>query len=126
VTGEPARYWREVIRRDYPRFEGDELAFQRHIRELHRAEPAGVGKFVLSVALLTYGDLSALDDILDNLPAVAGHPARILARAVDALLPPAAGDTLADPDAVRAWVHHRRDRLVWSEERGGFELRPPP
>ncbi|MCZ7640192.1 MAG: hypothetical protein M5U12_31555 [Verrucomicrobia bacterium] len=49
-------------------------------------EPARLSLFVASVALLTYGQLHVIPDILDNLPPVR-HPARLLARSVSALLP---------------------------------------
>jgi hypothetical protein len=104
------------------RFTGDDAAL---LGELERHYPAATGleRYVLAVALLTYGRADVVDAILTEMPPV-GHPARILARAVDALLPTNAS-TVADPDGVRAWFVAHRDRLRWSEPDGRFHLDPP-
>jgi hypothetical protein len=102
---------------------GDDRALHAYlVRDYPTAQ--GMARFVMAVALLTFGHVDVVDEILANLPPV-GHPARILARSVDALLP-TNGDTLRDPDAVRAWFVEHRDRLSWNEQRGQFDLVEKP
>jgi hypothetical protein len=62
--------------------------------------------------------LAAADTVLANLPPP-GHPARVLARAVDELVAPDC-DTPADPEATRDWIAAHRARLRWSEADGRF------
>jgi hypothetical protein len=118
----PARQWRDTVRRGMSRFPGDDDAL---LSFLERGYPAarGLERYVMAVALLTFGRLDTVEAILTEMPPV-GHPARILARAVDALLP-TNGNTIADPAAARAWLDAHRDQLRWSEPDGRFHLNPP-
>jgi hypothetical protein len=80
----------------------------------------GVERFVVAVALLTYGHLEVVDEILALIP-TGNHPARVLARSVDELLP-TGGDALRDTDAVRAWLENHRTELAWNETTGRFDM----
>lgn len=149
---EPARpdeYWRRIVRQgffqhrtapllqgvDDPRLRVDAEAEYKNAHQLLRQfraqgatpkamEPARLSLFVASVALLTYGQLHVIPDILDNLPPVR-HPARLLARSVSALLPlPADADVFTRPALVLAWVEANRPAIVWSETLGRFCLQP--
>jgi hypothetical protein len=119
----PARYWRAIVRDGMPQVTGDDRAFLCYLRQ-NLPGSEGLERFVLAVGLLTFGQLEALDAILADTPAV-GHPARLLARAVDDLLS-TGGNVLADPAAIRQWVAEHRDGLVWVEERGVFQLAEGP
>ncbi|MFF7933678.1 hypothetical protein [Streptomyces sp. NPDC007940] len=125
MTGPKAQYWRDIMRRDFPHFSGEEADFKCHLLDLLSREPSGVGKFVFSVALFAYGELDVLDDVLDNVPS-AGHPARVLARIVGELIPAADGDVFVDLTTLRAWVQREREFLRWSEESGFYELQQRP
>lgn len=115
----PARHWRDTVRRGMSQAPSDDRALHEY---LVRAYPGthGVERFIMAVALLAFGHAEVVDDILDGVPP-AGHPARILARSVDWLLP-MHGDTLREPDAVRAWLDEHRARLVWNDSAGRFDL----
>jgi hypothetical protein len=119
----PARYWRAIVRDGMPQVTGDDREFLGYLRKT-LPESDGLERFVLAVGLLTFGQLDAVDAVLADTPAV-GHPARMLARAVDDLLP-TGGNVLADPAKVRQWVAEHRDALVWVEERGVFQLAGGP
>jgi hypothetical protein len=118
----PARQWRDTVRRGMSGVPGDDDAL---LDFLERGYPAarGLERYVMAVALLTFGRLDTVEAILAEMPP-AGHPARILARAVDALLP-TNENAIADPAATRAWLDVHRDRLRWSEPDGRFHLNPP-
>jgi hypothetical protein len=141
MTQPPNLYWRNVVRSGFTRFratsqdlEGD---FLRHVEQLYFQEkqkdrelPADaperksvpLGLYVLAVALLTYGRLDVIKDLLGNLPP-GRHPARSLARSVSTLIPLRAGlDPLKDPDATLDWINEHRSRLRWHEEEGRFYL----
>jgi hypothetical protein len=77
--------------------------------------------FLLAVALLTYGRLEVVADILENMPGER-NPARHLARVVDDLLPlPQGMDAVARTGEVLAWVRAHGDELRWNEDAGRFE-----
>ncbi|MCW6005719.1 hypothetical protein K1W54_14195 [Micromonospora sp. CPCC 205371] len=118
----PAREWRDTVRRGMSHVSGDDDAL---LGFLERSYPAarGLERYVMAVALLTFGRLDTVEAILAEMPPV-GHPARILARAIDALLPTNA-NAIADPAATRAWLDAHRDRLRWNETDGRFHLDPP-
>jgi hypothetical protein len=127
VIDTPARYWRAVVRSGLFRFVGDDEALHAFLREQYAGLPPGdpdIGRFVLGVGLLSFGHLDVVDDVLDGIPA-ADHPSRMLARSVDGLIPGAGGNVLVDAQAVRDWIAQHRDRLVWNEESGVFELLSP-
>jgi hypothetical protein len=118
----PARYWRQVVRGGMPRVTGDDEEFRSYL-ETNLPRAMDLERFLLAVALLTYGVLEVdgidvLDAILDNMPSV-GHPARTLARAVDNLLP-TGGNVLADPALTHLWLNRYRHELVWDEVAGTF------
>jgi hypothetical protein len=83
---------------------------------------ARLGIYLAAITLLTYGRLDVVADVLENIPA-GRHPARVLARSVQDLLPLATElDVLARPGAALAWVRENEARLRWSEAAGRFEL----
>ncbi len=115
----PAQHWRATVRAGMPRVDGDDQAFLRYLqRGLPGSE--GLERFVLAVGLLTFGQLEAAEIVLAELPAV-GHPARMLARSVDDLLP-TRGNVLADPANTQQWLAEHRADLVWDAEQGRFHL----
>jgi hypothetical protein len=148
MTVRPDLYWRDVVRRGFSRFratspdpEGD---FLRYVDALYREEkercgalPAdapesargNVALYTLAVALLTYGRLEVVEDLLRNIPP-GRHPARVLARSVDALIPLRAGlDPLVDAEATLGFIDEHRARLAWCVDEGRFRLedaRPSP
>jgi hypothetical protein len=99
--------------------DGDDQAFLRYLRQALPGSE-GLERFVLAVALLTFGQLASVEIILAELPPV-GHPARMLARAVDDLLP-TGGNVLADPANTRQWLAEHQADLVWEADRGAFLL----
>ncbi len=78
--------------------------------------------FVAAIALLTYGRIDVLDDALDLLPTKAGG-VQVLAEALKTLLPlPRELDARINRDAVRDWICHHKQQLVWVEEDGVYIL----
>lgn len=114
----PALRWREIVRRAMPRAPGDDNGFLAYVEGLRPTAEPGLERYLLSVALLTYGRLDAADTVLDDLPPP-GHPARVLSRAVDEMVAPGC-DTPTDPAATRAWLTVHRAALRWNETEGRF------
>lgn len=115
----PAARWRAIVRDGMQRVSGDDEQFHGYLRE-HFPAAAGLERFVLAVGLLSFGRLDVVDAILEDLPAV-GHPARMLARSVDDIMPTGT-NVLADPVATRRWFIEHRELLAWDEENGRFKL----
>ncbi|MFC0105154.1 hypothetical protein [Kibdelosporangium aridum] len=114
----PAQEWRATVRQGMSQApSGDEELHAYLVREFPAA--SGIGRFVLAVGLLTFGHIEVVADIVAGMPPDR-HPARILARAVDALIP-TGGDVLSDPRGVAAWVAEHAAELVWNEQTGLFE-----
>jgi hypothetical protein len=126
----PNLVWRGYVRSAFRQFrpvtDDPEAEFLRYVDDLHRsarerARPAAdLELYILSVALLTYGRLDAVEDVLAHLPD-GRHPARTLARSVSTLVPlPPGLDPLHDAQATAAWVRAHRDELIWRPEDGRF------
>ncbi|HYN56447.1 MAG TPA: hypothetical protein VES03_04525 [Motilibacterales bacterium] len=115
----PAEFWRDILRSGMSQAPDDDAAWHRQLLAWC-PEAVGLERFVVAAALLTFGHLEAATDILDDLPA---HPAsaRMLAGVLNAVLPMDA-DPYQDPDGVRQWLAAHRDRLVWVDAAGRFEL----
>jgi hypothetical protein len=118
-SGSPAAQWRGILRSGMPGVPPDDAAWHDQLLAAY-PDSAGLERYVLAAALLTFGHLSAADDVVDLMPAHP-QPARILARVLTALLPMDA-DPYRSPDAVRRWLRTHRDHLVWVESAGRFEL----
>jgi len=145
--GRPDLYWREVVRSGFSGFQPSGAAstddeFRAHVEKLHEderahirslagrdpADPelraAGLGLYVLAVALLTWGRLDVVEDILTHVPG-GRHPARILARSVNFLVPLDAGfDAVDRPLETLEWIRRHRDLLRWDPDRGMFVKEP--
>jgi hypothetical protein len=141
VRTRPDLEWRDVVRRHFIYFspttsdpEADFLAYMErtYSEEKERVERLApdaperswpnLGLLAMAVALLTYGRLDVIGDLLGNVPPEK-HPARVLARSVDALIPLGPGiDARADPAAALAWIEQHRSRLSWSAHEGRFQL----
>lgn len=79
--------------------------------------------FLSALALLTYGRLDAVGDVLENMPAPL-HPAnRGLAPAVNDLIPaPITLRAGTAPDDLLGWVRAHEAQLRWDEDAGRFVL----
>jgi hypothetical protein len=137
----PSAYWRGVIRGGMWRAPADDAALRAYCDEVYAdekqtlaatlarggsprdIEAARVGVFVVALALLTYGRLDVVADVLDNLPPHP-HPARRgLAGAIRALLPiPAHLAVLDAPREALAWIRANEARLRWDDDAGRFVL----
>ena len=119
----PARYWREIIRSGMSQVPDDDPGWHDYLIAAYPGS-AGVERFVVAAALLTFGHLDAAADVVDLLP---DHPAsvRVLARVLNALLPLDL-DPYRSPGEVRQWLVEHRDQLVWVEPEGRFELAQRP
>lgn len=140
MTNQPNLYWRDVVRRGFSQFrptsadpEAEFLAYAEGLYQQEKdrkallqasgeASSANLSLYIPAVALLTYGRLEAVEDLLRNLPADR-HPARVLARSVDALIPLATNlDALSNPEATLTWINEHQSRLRWSPADGRFRL----
>ena len=120
----PAQWWRRTVRTGMSEVRGDDEELRSYLEQALPGEP-GLERFVLAVAMLTFGvlDCRGLDipvAIVDNLPPER-HPARMLARALDDLLP-TGGHVLASPDDTLRWLTRHRAELAWDEANGVFGL----
>ncbi len=81
-----------------------------------------LGVYIVSLALLTYGRLDVIGDVLENMPPPL-HPAnRGLAYAVDRLFPlPTGLHAGSAPLDVLAWIRANESQLRWDEQAGRFE-----
>ncbi len=114
----PAEEWRRIIRSGMPNAPRDDDELHRYLLAAYTGSQ-GIERFVMAVARLTFGDLDVAEDVLTYLPEP-GHPARVLARSLDALLPTEA-TVLEDPAAARRWLAKHRDTLRWDPTSGRFE-----
>lgn len=140
MTDRPDLYWRDVVRRGFSQFRptsaDPEADFLAYVEGLYRqekgrnerlpargeAQGANLSLYTLAVALLTYGRIEVVEDLLRNLPPDR-HPARVLARSVDALIPLATNlNPLANPEATLAWINEHRPRLRWAPAEGHFRM----
>ncbi len=138
----PGLYWRDVIRRAMPRAPSGGAALYAFCDEVYadekrtlaellaRRAPASeiagarLGVYVIALALVTYGRLDAVGDVLENLPP-REHPARRgLAGAIRELLPvPEPMSRLDSPAEVLAWIRANEARLRWDDDAGRFVFR---
>ena len=133
MSERPNLYWRNIIRQGFyrvPTGPDPESAFlnfvqRAYLEEKGRATALGgnqpnLGLFTLAAALLTFGRLDVVGDLLGNLPPDR-NPARILVRSVSALVPlPDGLAPLVDAPATAAWIEAHRQSLRWSEAEGRF------
>ncbi len=136
----PNLSWRGVLRSAMPRAPKDDREFQDYcaatyadekrtleatlVRSAPEREISGarLGVYLIALALLTYGRLDVIDDIVENMPPLP-HPARRgLAPALHQLIPAPAGSS---PHALLAWVHANAAQLRWDEDAGRFVLEKP-
>lgn len=129
---------RESIRDYQPTLESSQDSdFHEYLRRtyaacadgMRRAEIASIaplpgektGLFVLACGLFAYGELDKVPVILENLPRSGGI--RKLALSLAALMPlPSEIDVLSAPESVRQWFASNRERLLWREAEGRYEL----
>jgi len=82
-------------------------------------------KYMYALGLFAYGQLDAVEHILDNFPE-GFHNAQGGAEVIWYLLPIPRQLHPVDPthhEAIRAWIRENRDRLTWDEECGKFVFR---
>lgn len=82
-------------------------------------------KYMFALGLFTFGQLDAVEHILDNFPE-GFHNAQGGAEVIWYLLPIPRQLHPVDPThhkAIRAWLRENRDRLTWDEEGGKFVFR---
>lgn len=101
-------------------------AFYEHIRsalkstERDTGQAKGVGIYILSIAMLTFGRLDAVPGILDNIPSQ-NMPTYGLSAVLHDILP--VPQNLRDNwKLVAEWFEHHKHELRWSENAGRFEL----
>jgi hypothetical protein len=135
----PARFWRDTLAAYYLRTNTPppgthpddhfcalvDTTFTDARRGLQSRNPkiraaASVAIYVSGLALLTYGRLDVLPDVLAHVPPETS-PLRALVSSVSSLLPlPQWLSPRTDPSAVAAWVEAHAEDLCWSEEDGRF------
>jgi hypothetical protein len=145
MNEKPAVYWRGVLRSAMPRAPIEDGEFFEFCTTTHADEKrtladtlersptardvsgARLGVYVVSLALLTYGRLDVIGDVLENMPPRL-HPAnRGLAWAVDRLFPlPTGMHAGATPREVLGWIPANESHLRWDEEAGRFALIDEP
>jgi len=143
MTERPNVYWRDVVRQGFSRFHATtadpDADFLLYIEDLYRAEKEreaargtdtvaapNLALYTLAVALLTYGRLDVIGDLLRNLPPER-HPARSLASSISHLLPiDIHRQALSNPTAILQWIDDHRSRLLWSAQAGRFVLDDVP
>ena len=120
----PSLYWRNVIRGGFFRPPTDDQEFFDLCTKGHAEAKRGLDVYIMALALLTYGRLDVVDDVLENMPPDR-HPAnRGLAGAVNQLIP-AIPSTLragTSPQEVLAWIRANESHLRWDEDAGHFVL----
>jgi hypothetical protein len=115
----PAARWRAAVRRDLFRVPHGDEALLAYLESAYPGS-AAVERFVLAVGLLAFGRADVTPVILAELPDP-DHPARILARAIDDLMP-TGGNAAADPAAARDWYEAHGERLRWDAREGRYRL----
>jgi hypothetical protein len=140
----PAKHWRSMMMQiaymgDRPNNMSEDDYFLEKSEQEHNAshqelerilaeggDPTGRGVrngiYLSAIALLTYGRIDVVGDILNNLPPQFTNMYQ-LHRVVDALIPvPSSLRTIQDKDAVMTWVRDNIDNLKWNDEKGKFIL----
>lgn len=137
----PSVFWRGVIRAWIPRGPSDdrkllEYCAQVYAEEKHFLEEtlargasdldirgARAAVYVIALALLTYGRLDVIGDVLENMLPYPHPTNRRLSQTVDALFPVTGGlHAGRSPREVLAWIRANESRLRWDEEVGQFVL----
>ena len=78
---------------------------------------------MLALALLTYGHLDAVEDILNNIPSSPKARIRSSVKALKVFLPlPDDLDPLSNSEGVRTWFSQHRELLQWDVGKGIFVL----
>jgi hypothetical protein len=137
----PASYWREIVLSGMRRLDPDDIHGQleaeynraRSLLERLLADPnsppaeveaARLEVFFLGVALLTFGHLDVVENVLSNIPAYQTPP-RMLANSLAALIPfPGEANPMTNRAAAVDWFRRHQARLRWDEESGRFVLLP--
>lgn len=140
MTDTPAIHWRGVLRAAMYRAPADDHEFLAFCMAAHADEKrllaemlarnasdreisgARVAVYILSLALLTYGRIDVIGDVLENMPPPL-HPAnRGLAFAVDRLFPlPTGMHAGSAPLDVLAWIRANESHMRWDELAGRFD-----
>ena len=84
---------------------------------------ARLGVYVIALALLTYGRLDVIGDVLENMPPSSHSANGGLAAAVNQMIPVPAGlHAGTSPREVLAWIRANDSHLRWDEDAGRFVL----
>jgi hypothetical protein len=87
---------------------------------------ARLGVYVIALALLTYGRLDVIGDVLENMPRYPHPSNRGVSPTVDRLIPlPADLQAGTSPREVLAWIRANESQLRWDEDAGRFVLETP-